>query len=327
MIHASGCPASRPVKPCPDQVRQTDGVREHDITSGDGTRIRVWQSAGDGPVVLVCPGLATVPEAWPKPLMSGARLVSWYHRGTLGSGRPADARRVTLDDHVADALAVLDEAGADRVVVIGWSMGVMVAAELARRYPDRVSGLMFVAGTTGDMFGGLRIPEPVRQAAVTGAVRALRLAGPLVTSVSRHLPVPTTAALLLQHSGFMRPGASTAEVGALLRRFLRQDWTWYAGLALALRDVPMPDLAAVTCPITVLAARYDVVAGSESVLRGIGALPQARIRVLPTSHFIPLEAPEVVAAELGLLAERACGVRRALDGDEPVLTERSRHSA
>jgi pimeloyl-ACP methyl ester carboxylesterase len=258
-------------------------------------------------------------------------VVSWYHRGTLGSARPSDPRRITLEDHVADALAVLEHAGVERVVVAGWSMGVMVAAELARRYPERVSGLLFVAGSTGDLLrlplGVARIPEEVRHAAVVGATHALRFAGPVLSGLTRRMPVTTAAALAMQYSGFMRPGGNTTEVGALVRRFLRHDWRWYATLALAVRDVPMPDLSGVSCPVTVLAARYDLVADQESVLRGVGALPQARVRVLPTSHFIPLEAPEVIAEELGLLLDRADGVRRALDGDEPVLTGRSRRTA
>ncbi|MFC7617037.1 alpha/beta fold hydrolase [Actinokineospora soli] len=88
-------------------------MREHPLLAADGTRLLGWQTESAGPPVLLCPGLGTIPEAWPALLLpsSGVRVLSWYHRGTMGSDRPADPTRITLADHVSDALAVLDAAG------------------------------------------------------------------------------------------------------------------------------------------------------------------------------------------------------------------------
>jgi pimeloyl-ACP methyl ester carboxylesterase len=97
-------------------------MQEHDVISSDGTRIRVWQTSADGPAVLLCPGLGTTPETWPALLLpsAGVRALSWYHRGTMGSARPEDESRIGLADHVADAIAVLDDAGIESCVLLGW---------------------------------------------------------------------------------------------------------------------------------------------------------------------------------------------------------------
>ncbi|HEX4702560.1 MAG TPA: alpha/beta hydrolase [Pseudonocardiaceae bacterium] len=297
-------------------------MREHDIHSADGTRIRVWHNDGTGRDVLLCPGIGTMPEAWPyltrpaaHPGRPRPRMHSWYHRGTLGSARPADPTRIRLADHVADALAVLDEATVERAVVMGWSAGASVATELASRYPDRVSGLLLVAGTPGDLFGGmlgvLGVPHATRRRMAGFAARLIRDAGPLLNAVLHRLPMNSATAAVVRHSGVMRPTSRPADVVAAGRRFLSHDWGWYGQLALALAETAAPDLAKVCCPVTALAGRYDLFADPRHVVATIGPLPQARIRVLPTSHFLPLEAPDELAAELMLLIERADAVRAA----------------
>ncbi|WP_033400479.1 alpha/beta fold hydrolase [Actinokineospora enzanensis] len=292
-------------------------MREHDLWAADGTRLRGWHTDSDGMPVLLCPGLGTFPEAWPALLLpgTGVQVFSWYHRGTMGSDRPADPARITLDDHVADALTVLDAAGIGRCVVVGWSVGVLVATELALRHPARVSGMLLAAGVPGDPFAGvlgvLGLPTRLRRPLAIGGARAVRAAGPLVDAVLHRLPVNRITATLLQHSGFMLPGADPADVAKAVRRFLGHDWRWYVTLALALADVPTRDPTGITCPVTVLAGRYDVVADPRRTVGPFARLPQARTRVLPTSHFLPLEAPEVIVAELSLLVERVAVAARA----------------
>ena len=50
----------------------------------------------------------------------------------------------SIGQHVADAIAVLDAAGASRAYVIGHSWGGHLAMHLAVRHPDRVLGLVIV---------------------------------------------------------------------------------------------------------------------------------------------------------------------------------------
>jgi pimeloyl-ACP methyl ester carboxylesterase len=303
-------------------VRHTLAVREHDVISADGTRIRAWRTGEPGRDVLLCPGLGTMPEAWPYLTRAAGdaqrpRVHSWYHRGTLGSARPADVTHLRLADHVDDAVAVLDDAGIDQAVVMGWSVGAAVATELVNRHPDRVSGLLLVAGAPGDPFGGLLrgldtlLPTELRRQLAELVTRVVRDTGPLLNAVLHRVPVNRLTAAVVRHSGVMRPASPTADVVAAGKRFLSHDWGWYGQLALALADEPAPSLTAVRCPVTVVAGRYDVIADARYVAQAVGALPQARIRILPTSHFLPLEAPDELAGELRLLIDRVDAVQAA----------------
>jgi pimeloyl-ACP methyl ester carboxylesterase len=46
--------------------------------------------------------------------------------------------------HIADVIAVLDHAGADRVIVVGHSMGCNIAARLAVEHPERVTAVVLL---------------------------------------------------------------------------------------------------------------------------------------------------------------------------------------
>ena len=113
------------------------------MRSADGTRLQAWSSDGDGEPVLLCNGLGTPPGAWPRIVApdSGYRVVSWYQRGLGGSERPADRARVRVEDHADDARAVLDAFGLRSATVVGWSLGVNVAFELANLFLVRNVGL------------------------------------------------------------------------------------------------------------------------------------------------------------------------------------------
>ncbi len=123
-----------------------------EVRSGDGTRLRAWANGAQGLPLLVSNGLGSIPRAWPALASadSGYDAFTWYYRGTFGSERPADPSRIRVRDHVDDALALLDTHGVERALVACWSIGVNVAFELAERHPDRVAGLLAVAGVQQD---------------------------------------------------------------------------------------------------------------------------------------------------------------------------------
>ena len=133
--------------------------------------------------MLLCNGLGTNPYSWPALLDPdcGVRVISWNHRGTGGSERPVDIEHVGIDAFAEDAIAVMDDAGIDACVLMGWSMGVNTMFEVAVRYPERVTGLFAVGGVPGDTFASMLapifVPRPIRKPITVNAARAMKLAG------------------------------------------------------------------------------------------------------------------------------------------------------
>ncbi|MEV0697780.1 alpha/beta hydrolase [Saccharopolyspora sp. NPDC050389] len=289
--------------------------REFDVSAG-GMRPREWASPNWTPetgvpqAVLVCPELGAAPEI--LPVDSSARMLGWT---------PKHDTAGTLGDHVDDALAVLDDAGVKDCTVVGWSAGTVVAVELARRFPDRVRGLMLLAGppTAGAdaLLGALGVPELVRRLLAAGGSASLQVVGGLLTSITSRLPVTDFTAQLVRCSGLLRPEVDREVAAAVLRQLLHPDWQWHLALSLAWSASARTQVTGLSCPLTVLNGRHDVLADFAGTAKAVAALPQARVRQLVTSHFIPFEAPDVVREELALLLRRVEAVECARLGIDP----------
>ena len=296
-------PASRPVVPLPVPGGH-ESLRFYDVTSADGTRLRAWTNDADGPTVLLCNGLGTNPYAWPAMLRSdcGVRVLSWNHRGVGGSDRPADRSRVDVTAFVEDAVAVLDDAGVDRCPVLGWSIGVNTAFELAVEHPDRVTGLFAVGGVPGGTFASmgapLQIPRWARRPLSIGVATALARTGWAISPLTTRLPVGRHAASLLRHSGLMMPTAETADVERAFREFLTTPVQWYMHLARAAARHDRVRLSRVRVPTVFVAGTYDILASAEDMRTASERLPGSTYVGMKGSHFLQMERPAEVHRQL-----------------------------
>jgi 3-oxoadipate enol-lactonase len=270
----------------------------------DGTALRAWCNDGTGPPVLLCNGLGAPEAAWPGLMTrsSGCRVLSWSYRGLTGSARPADPARVRVEDHADDARAVLDAFDVPAATVIGWSLGVNVAFELALQDPERVLGVLAVAGVPGGSFSSLFAPYgvPRRLRAPVGrwSSALLLVLGPMLPPIAASLP-PWPE--LLSPGALRGPASEMAHPGALravLKEFSRHDWRWFRHSALAIAEHAPLDITPVRCPVSFVAGRYDSLVDVADVRRAATSLPGARLRELPGTHFLPLQYPGVLLAEL-----------------------------
>ena len=279
-------------------------IEFEDILSDDGTRLRAWsndpQGTIDGPTVVLCNGLGTSPWAWPALLDPGCgvRVVSWNHRGTGGSDRPQDPKRVDIEQFVEDALSVMDHYGVDRSVLMGWSMGVNTMFELTVRHPERVTGLFAVAGVPGDTFatmlGPLQLPRLAAKTLTVSLARALKLGGKALTPIARRLPVGPRGIAVLSHTGFMFHIPDQELAAAAVKEFLTTPVDWYMHLAVHTSRHPRVSLSDIKVPVVMLAATFDLMAGARHVATAAERLADASYVELHGTHFIQMEQPDRV---------------------------------
>ena len=105
-------------------------------------------------VVLAAHGVTATSMTWRTVARKLSDRVCLLAPDLRGRGRSAQLPGpYGIEPHIADLLAVLDQAGAPPAVLVGHSMGAYVLARLAAEYPERVARLVLLDG-------GLPLPRP-----------------------------------------------------------------------------------------------------------------------------------------------------------------------
>lgn len=105
-----------------------------------------YEESGSGEALLLLAGFSAHSMLWAMqtPVLSQHyRVISFDNRGIGRSDAPPGP--YSTRQMAEDAIGLLDHLGIERAHVIGWSMGGMIAQELALNYPQRVGRLILLS--------------------------------------------------------------------------------------------------------------------------------------------------------------------------------------
>jgi pimeloyl-ACP methyl ester carboxylesterase len=266
-----------------------------EIDTSDAGRLRVhYAEAGDGPPLLLLHGWPQHFWCWRRvvpELAADFRLICPDLRGFGWSDAPG--RGYDKDTFAADALALLDTLGLDRVGVIGHDWGGFASFLLALHQPDRVNALLAVSTPIPRLK-----PSPSLAASAWRTWYAWALAAIGRAAVGRR---PGAVRLLLRHG---TPDAAIDEreaeiYAARLREPARAEATQllyrgYLKALLAMTARPCDGLR-LTVPTRLVVGRGDQVI-PEAATRGFErhADDMKLELVNGCGHFVPEERPDVV---------------------------------
>jgi proline iminopeptidase len=252
---------------------------------------------GSGPPLLLLHGGPAISDYMEllSPEVAGWRSVRYQQRSLPPS---ATNGPFTVERHVADAVAVLDELQIGQAVVLGHSWGGHLALHLALARPDRVAGLVIVdpLGAIGD--GGLAelgqsLVERIRPDAVSrfGEVSA-RLAGPGATDADM------LASLTLMWRGYYADPGAAPPIPAHLRASL----AGYAGTSASIADHLAGGfskaLAGVRAPAVFVLGEKSPMPVSQGQ-QTAALMPAAEVEVIPGAGHLPwYEKPGCIADAL-----------------------------
>ncbi len=272
------------------------------ISSADGTPIyysRGEPARGSGKAdVVLTDGIGCDGYVWKylrRSLGRDYRTLHWNYRGHGRTPPPRDESRVSIADLADDLADVLDDAGVERAILFGHSMGVQVTLETYRRHRERVSAMVLMCGAPGSPLGtfkgssaGARV-LPVLRSLVKRAPRAWgsvwRAAFP--TNLSMYLATRLEVnGRYLEREDFMPYLEGIARVDVEL---------FLAMLAEAQRHDARSLLPAIDVPVLIVAGDRDGFTPASLSHAMHEAIPDAELLVIARgSHTAPLERPHLV---------------------------------
>ena len=274
-------------------------MRTRTVTVATGVELAVLEAGEGGRPLLLVHGFTGAKEDFGDCLELLAAL-GWHvvapdNRGHGASTQPDDEDAYSLRMFSADTLALADQLGWDRFVVLGHSMGGMVAQHLALDAPERVRALVLMDTGHGPVEG----LDPEQVALGQQVVREGGL--PLLVELQRDregvLDTPANLRLVRERPGY-------AEWGE--RKTLACSQAMWLAMARELLecDDRLERLAQVAAPTLVVVGEQDgpFVAASERMAKTI---PGARLTVVPDAGHCPqFENPDAWWAALtGFLKE------------------------
>jgi pimeloyl-ACP methyl ester carboxylesterase len=272
-------------------------VTESPFTISTPTGSIAGSENGQGPALLFLhggPGLSDYADLL-APELGGWRVVHYQQRGLAPS--TADGP-FTVEQHAADAIAVLDARGVDRAVVVGHSWGTHLALQLAVAHPERVAGLVLIdgPGVYGD--GGLgAMGQTLMDRALPEAVGRLQ---EVAARMSADGPTDDAAIeqLALLWPGYFADPAAAPPWPARMRVSAAVNAATVGSMFERLASGFAESVAGITAPaIFVLGEQSPIphIQGEQTA----ALFRSAKVRVIPAAGHLPwVEHPGCVAGAL-----------------------------
>lgn len=251
------------------------------------TNARIFtQTLGSGPPVLLIAGMASDVASWTPlvPLLrSQFQLISFDNRGT---GRTQlQSNTFSIDDMVADALAVLDYHKIKKAHIVGHSLGGIIGLRMSKRYPGRVGSFVSLAAAN----------VPSAESIVYFKEMAQLYKSDMAKEDWFKLLLPA-----LFSPGFFASeealNATAASAAAYPHCQSPDNLHHQVQMFKTIEPVELEDI---NIPVLSVAGELDIAFPPAVVRQELGNLPDATFKTLANiAHSIHWEAPQKIASEI-----------------------------
>ncbi|TNF73321.1 MAG: alpha/beta hydrolase [Acidobacteria bacterium] len=271
------------------------------LTTADGTRLAywLWQAGPERRRLLVLiHGAASNHTRWSEFLEQTELKESWdvLRPDMRGNGESLVRGRLDTEIWSRDLAEILAVEGYPSGLVIGHSLGAQIAIHFAARYPRRTDGLVLI--------------DPVFRRALIGRKRRISRTRPLfllaiwmahaLNSLGiyrRHIPNRDLKDLDRETRKELESARSKEEIAkkySALGPILRYMPTANYLQQLVETVGPLPDLAAIRCPVLVLLSAGITFADAEINKQEIERFPRVEVAPIEANHWPLTEQPAQV---------------------------------
>lgn len=291
--------------------------------ASDGTPLAFAAGGPEGARAIVCcNGLGVSTFFWDYVGRHFARdhhVVIWDYRGHGASGRPRDAKTISMASIADDLARVMDATNVDRAIVLGHSLGCQVVFEFYRLFADRVLGLVPMLGAFGkpaDTFLDPRIGPHFYEIAYS--------VGSQIPDVINALAQVTLRSRIAwpfaRWTGLVHPDlARRTDMEPYLDHLARLDFRVFFEMARAAQEHDAGDLLGdIAAPVLVVAGERDLFTPRHLSLEMAQRIPNAELLEIPRgSHAALIEQPELINLRMEkFIRERVMPFERRLDEAE-----------
>jgi pimeloyl-ACP methyl ester carboxylesterase len=250
-----------------------------------------YREAGAGSALCLLHGIGSQSGSWVPQLDTLAarfHVIAWDAPG-YGESDQILADPPATSDYANSLVGLLDALGIDRVLLVGNSLGALIAGAFAAMQPDRVVGLVLLSPAGG--YGLADASE--RDAKLAARLQRLSRLGP--QGMAQDLP----AGMLSQQAS-----AEALSLAAWSTARIRPDGYGRAARMLACGRL-VEEAKKYPGPVLVIAGTHDDItpaAGSERIAR---AFQRGTFRLLEgAGHLCFLDAPAVISSAITDMAQR-----------------------
>lgn len=282
--------------------RLLDGETRHRLTV-PGALVH-WSSlpAKEKPLgtIVLLHGVASNGSRWEEFLDTTALRNRWnFIRMDLRGHAASICRgKARLENWAADVKAVMDEAGVEKAVIVGHSLGAMIALYFTAHYPAATAGAVYL--------------DPLISEALTSKAKAMRRKKPMlavaeaVTRAMNKLGFNRTIVPQDLRAMDAKAREMIAKGGDELKAFIEQYSSakadlQYIHLAPYLRDLlevgrrtPAPEM--IRCPALVIAASSGTFTDPTAMAAWTKQLADGEIATVECAHWPMTECPQEVSA-------------------------------
>ncbi|MFI1534794.1 alpha/beta fold hydrolase [Streptomyces anandii] len=231
---------------------------------------------GDGVPLVFVHGWTADRHRWDHQLdhfSAGRRVVRLDLRG---HGESGGAGSRTIEAAAADVVALLDHLKIERCVLVGHSMGGMIAQTIALAQPERVERLVLVGSISRMTYSRGR---------------------GLLMAASTLVPFKLFVAANIQRA--FAPGHPREDIRRHIRASAATPREVVMTCYSAMRAFDVLDrLGEIRVPVLLVHGYHDIQLPVRQMLRIAKACPDAEVRVIDAGHEIPLEKPAELTAVL-----------------------------
>jgi len=294
-----------------ERVRTSKIFDAKNLHARDGTSL-FYEISGKGEFkLMLLDGLACDGFVWKRLIpyfASKSVIIHPHYRGHGKSGKPKSPQ-TRIMNLVEDIILISENENLSDAIVLGHSMGVQVAIEIARFKPEMVRGIVLINGGYGKLLSTFQDTQIAVH--LLPLLKFLELNYPdFIKFFWENFPVSLAYKMALRLRQINPVLTRKQDIMVYLKHLKKVDLRVFLSLLEEIQYYDAsPYLGEIKCPALIIAGEKDLFTPPQIAKTMASMMPDAEFFVVRGgTHIVPLELPEMVNLAIEKFIDEKCHV-------------------